>query len=652
MATKNNSLFSKKQSFANDTDNVSQYSNLKLNQNYKCSILTSDRSCKKSYFKTSKISNLSILSDKIEKETKKCWKNNSLNSINKSTLSLHISAYENSFDSDIFGRKKNEDLIKKQEKQSFTVASLFAFQNPFEFSRQQNDQIPKPEVSHFKASQRLHNPNKTSKNVKRDSRNMATATHYPVAGPMMQAPPKEEEENSWTQMLAEIGSKPASNIQKGSVVFLGDEFCGKTSLLQRMTKNKRQSFSSALEYSFLNIQSDYKDDPYAYQLGSSGAAAFGPSDYVNLPVYLLNGRIGFAPLLKFAFPKHLSKCCIVLMASLLPPENIIPSLEEWYKVIEEKIYETYDEKEIQAGKQAQIRFWQEYVEPLDTSMHNEHNSVKMDLTLLPPEPNVLTHNCGAPVVVVLSKCDQYNEFTDEQLNRIQYHVRNFCISRGAALFYTSTKDDLEPDSVFIPSGWDSIQKLEIVKETLSDLSLPQPTNEEIHGGTSKESIVSADEDEQTFLARLHKLLNEPIKAEPKREPVNASPKREPTIETKHSLTPQAASVAAPQDDAASPILSFFSNLMKNQKKSSTSATSTVDPSTHFQKILNNSKLKKASTTGLCGDQLPRTGLTANSSASALFDQDTDDNESIKSGDLSSTPTTDYGNESQPNSAHD
>uniref|UniRef100_A0AC35FX05 Dynein light intermediate chain n=1 Tax=Panagrolaimus sp. PS1159 TaxID=55785 RepID=A0AC35FX05_9BILA len=450
---------------------------------------------------------------------------------------------------------------------------------------------------------------------------MATATHYPVVGPMMQAPPKEEGENSWTQMLAEIGSKPASNIQ-GSVVFLGDEFCGKTSLLQRMTKNERQSFSSALEYSFLNIQSDYKDDPYAYQLGSSGAAAFGPSDYVNLPVYLLNGRTEFAPLLKFVFPKHLSKCCIVLMASLLPPENIIPSLEKWYKVIEEKIYETYDEKEIQAGKQAQIRFWQEYVEPLDTSMHNEHNS---------------------------------------------YHVRNFCISRGAALFYTSAKDDrntyllykylahrvynlsfttpayiVERDSVFIPSGWDSVQKLEIVKEMLSDLSLPQPTNEEIRSSTSKESTVSADEDEQTFLARLQTLLN---------EPVNASPKREPTITTKHSLTPQAASVAAPQD-AASPIMSFFGNLMKNQSKSSTSATSTVDPSAHFQKILNNSKPKKASTAGLSGDQSPRTGLTANSSASALSDQDMDDNESIKSGDPSSTPTTDYGSESQPNSARD
>ena len=152
-----------------------------------------------------------------------------------------------------------------------------------------------------------------------------------------------------TQMLAEIGSKPGANIQ-GSVIILGDESCGKTSLLYQMTK-KEYKLSSALEYSFLNIQSDYKDDSYAYQLGSSVAAAYGPSDYVNLPVYLLNGRTEFAPLLKFAFPQQLNKCCFVLMASLVPPENIIPSLEKWYKIIEENVKKTYDEKDIEAGKQ-------------------------------------------------------------------------------------------------------------------------------------------------------------------------------------------------------------------------------------------------------------------------------------------------------------
>uniref|UniRef100_A0A914P410 Uncharacterized protein n=1 Tax=Panagrolaimus davidi TaxID=227884 RepID=A0A914P410_9BILA len=54
----------------------------------------------------------------------------------------------------------NEDLQKgksdstKNEKQIFT-AETFVFQNSFEFPRQENERAKVPEVSNFKASQRL-----------------------------------------------------------------------------------------------------------------------------------------------------------------------------------------------------------------------------------------------------------------------------------------------------------------------------------------------------------------------------------------------------------------------------------------------------------------------------------------------------------------
>uniref|UniRef100_A0AC35FM59 Uncharacterized protein n=1 Tax=Panagrolaimus sp. PS1159 TaxID=55785 RepID=A0AC35FM59_9BILA len=186
----------KQQSFVNDnsqiTDNANQYSNLNLNQNHKSPILIPVQSSNKSYndkicfftifdsneetekSQTWNPSNLNLktltVDDKVkEVESEMRWKkNNSSNTNNNSTLSLHIAAYENSSEAvalNLFGGKNNAEKFEtKNIKQSFIV-STFVIQNPFEFPRQQNDNAvpPEPEVSQFKASQKLLNPNKSRK---------------------------------------------------------------------------------------------------------------------------------------------------------------------------------------------------------------------------------------------------------------------------------------------------------------------------------------------------------------------------------------------------------------------------------------------------------------------------------------------------------
>jgi hypothetical protein len=78
------------------------------------------------------------------------WKKNGsfTNAINNSTLSLHISAHENSDEAASFNSYYKNDEDKKKEKsgsikkQEITnQTSTLLLQNPFEFSRQQNDKI-------------------------------------------------------------------------------------------------------------------------------------------------------------------------------------------------------------------------------------------------------------------------------------------------------------------------------------------------------------------------------------------------------------------------------------------------------------------------------------------------------------------------------
>uniref|UniRef100_A0AC35GNI0 Uncharacterized protein n=1 Tax=Panagrolaimus sp. PS1159 TaxID=55785 RepID=A0AC35GNI0_9BILA len=90
-------------------------------------------------------------------DLKKRWKNkNILNITNKSTISLHITAYENSNEtvaSDLFDDENIEGL-KKEKFGSIKTSKQFSdslkSRNPFEFPRQQDeDEKNKPEVMQF-----------------------------------------------------------------------------------------------------------------------------------------------------------------------------------------------------------------------------------------------------------------------------------------------------------------------------------------------------------------------------------------------------------------------------------------------------------------------------------------------------------------------
>uniref|UniRef100_A0A914QPY8 Uncharacterized protein n=1 Tax=Panagrolaimus davidi TaxID=227884 RepID=A0A914QPY8_9BILA len=79
---------------------------------------------------------------------------------NSSTISLHIATYENSFEA---AAVDSFDSGEKGLTKKLQIAKQSSInQNPFEFSRQQQEsnESTEPEISQFKASQKLFNPNK------------------------------------------------------------------------------------------------------------------------------------------------------------------------------------------------------------------------------------------------------------------------------------------------------------------------------------------------------------------------------------------------------------------------------------------------------------------------------------------------------------
>lgn len=131
---------------------------------------------------------------------------------------------------------------------------------------------------------------------------------------------------------------------------------------------------------------------------------------------------------------------------------------------------------------------------------------------------------------------------------------------------------MEKDSVFVPSGWDSLKKIVVLYENMQKIipdshysdAIPYPYEKQ-----HKEHELQ-DEEEQAFLARQLVLLNQNIV-----QPQTPVPRK--SIEHTKPLSASKRISDNPPPSSERALASFFNALLQKKQESPTARTSTKKP---------------------------------------------------------------------------
>uniref|UniRef100_A0A3B4DKL4 Dynein light intermediate chain n=1 Tax=Pygocentrus nattereri TaxID=42514 RepID=A0A3B4DKL4_PYGNA len=343
-----------------------------------------------------------------------------------------------------------------------------------------------------------------------------------------QNPEEDDGQNLWSSILSEVSTRSRSKLPSGkNVVVMGEVGSGKTTMVAKLQGVEEYMKGRGLEYLYFNVHDEDVDD------------------HTRCNAWVLDGDLYHKGLQKFVLSvDNLADSLALFVVDLSRPWLALDSLQKWASVVRDYLDklrvppETMRELEHRLVKQ-----FQEYVEPgsdLEAVPQRRNPESEEESIVLPLGDNTLTHNLGIPLVVVCTKCDaistleKEHDYRDEHLDFIQSHIRRFCLQYGAALLYTSMKENknldllykylvhrlygfpfnfpaqvVEKDSVFIPSGWDNEKKIAILHENFQtvkaddnfeDVIVKPPVRKFVH-----EKEIQA-EDDQVFLVKLQTLL--------------------------------------------------------------------------------------------------------------------------------------------------
>lgn len=351
-----------------------------------------------------------------------------------------------------------------------------------------------------------------------------------------------------SSILQQVQSSASNKLPSNKTILaLGDNETGKTSLIAKMQGNEDPKKGSGLEYHYLLVRDEYRDEQ------------------TQLGVWVLDGDPVFKNLLKYALnEKNFQDTTILLVASMAAPWNVMDSLERWSVVLETHVKNLrMDPAQLNGYKKQIYKRYQEYISPGDEIELNlassQIKSRKLDSTSTSAEQDdaddelieddVLTNNLGLDIVVVITKTDYMStlekeyDYKEESFDFIQQAIRKFCLKYGASLFYISAKINkncdllykylvhriyglpfktpalvVEKDAVFIPSGWDNDKKIEILYENIQSFKPDDDYNDVIKPPLSrkvnqKENEINCEED-QIFLLKIQSMLNQNVPSTP------------------------------------------------------------------------------------------------------------------------------------------
>ncbi|GFU33050.1 cytoplasmic dynein 1 light intermediate chain 2 [Trichonephila clavipes] len=242
--------------------------------------------------------------------------------------------------------------------------------------------------------------------------------------------------NLWLEILQEVQESSSNKLPScKTLLVLGDNESGKTSLIAKLEGNEDPRKGSGLEYHYIFVRDEYRDD------------------HTRLGVYVLDGDQWHRNLLKYVLNEEtFSNTTVLLTASMSEPWDIMESLKNWAQILEEHVQRLrLPESVLEEHQKRVLKKFEDYVEP----------GAEPDGVTTPVRPVSISDslssdreiqmNLGLEIIVVITKTDfmstleKQHDFKEEHFDFIQMSIRNFCLQYGAALFYLSVKEDKNCD---------------------------------------------------------------------------------------------------------------------------------------------------------------------------------------------------------------